>query len=93
MSATRRIKRQRQRAITKHLSVLGEMLGKFYTFLESKPQPSDEKVRSEFIRYENDWKQYCRHNQLTRQASLLFNQEVAQSWKDRYAKRDIEIQN
>lgn len=93
MSAARRMRRERERAATKHMAVLGEMLGQFYTFLDGKPQPSDDMVRSEFIRHDNNWKAYCRHNQLNRQASLLFNQEVAASWKSRYAKQDSETRN
>lgn len=93
MSIARRARRERERTATKHMSVLGEMLRQFYVFLDSKPQPSDALVRSEFLRYEKNWKAYCKHNQLNRQASLLFNQEVALSWKSRYAKQDTKTQN
>lgn len=93
MSKARRIKRQQERAVTKHLSMLGELLGRFYTFLEKTPKPSDDEVRSEFIRQEQNWKLYCINNHLNPRASLLFNQEVAQSWKHRYAKQSYQTQN
>ena len=59
MSKARRIRRQQERAVAQHVSVLGELLGRFYTFLEKKPKPSDDEVRSEFIRQEQKWKWYC----------------------------------
>lgn len=93
MSKARRIRRQQERAVSQHISVLGELLGRFYTFLEKTPKPSDDEVRSEFIRQEQKWKLYCLNNHLNPRASLLFNQEVAQSWKSRYAKQNISIQN
>lgn len=93
MSKARRIKRQQERDFAKHMDYLGELLGRFYTFLERKPKPSDNEVRSEFIVYDKKWKSYCLHNQLNPRASLLFNQEVALSWKNRYAKQDIQTQN
>lgn len=93
MSAARRMRREKERAVAKHTAVLGDMLRQFYTFLDRKPQPADEEVRAEFIRHEKNWKAYCLHNQLNRQASLLFNREVALSWKNRYAKQNPETQN
>ena len=93
MSKARRIRRQQERTAAKHLSMLGELLGRFYTFLEKIPKPSDDEVRSEFIRQEQKWKLYCLNNHLNPRASLLFNQEVAQSWKSRYAKQNTQIQN
>lgn len=93
MSKARRIRRQQERTAAKHLSMLGELLGRFYTFLEKTPQPSDDEVRSEFIRHEQTWKLYCYQNHLNPRASMLFNQEVAQSWKNRYAKQDSQTQN
>ena len=93
MSKARRIKRQQERVAAKHLSMLGELLGRFYTFLEKTPKPSDDEVRSEFIRQEQNWKLYCDRSQLNTRASLLFNQEVAQSWRHRYAKHSYQTQN
>ncbi len=93
MSKARRIKRQQERTVAKHLGVLGEVLGRFYTFLEKKPKPTDDEVRSEFIRSEQSWKQHCVKNHLNTRASLLFNQEVAQSWKNRYTTKNAPIQS
>ena len=93
MSNARRTRRQKERTVTKHMTVLGELLGRFYTFLEKQPQPSDDEVRAEFSRYDKVWRQHCLRHQLSPQASLLFNQEVALSWKNRYAKQDTQTQN
>jgi hypothetical protein len=70
----------------KHFKILAELLMGFYEFLEKKDKPDDGQVRKEFIEREECWKRYCTSNQLTEEASLLFNKEVAQSWKNRYAK-------
>lgn len=87
MSIARRKRRDQSRQTQVHLHVLGEILMGFYAFLEDKNQPSDEQVRAEFQIRENRWKRYCSTNKLTEEASLLFNQEVAQSWKKRYTKQ------
>lgn len=87
MSNARRRRRENERESQKHFLVLGELLADFYSFLESKPQPSDEEVRSTFIAKEQEWKRYCRKSNLNEKASLLFNNEVAMSWKTRYAKK------
>jgi hypothetical protein len=92
MSTARRQKRANARQTQKHISVLAELLMGFYLFLEKKDKPSDRQVQDEFISRENKWKRYCSTNQLTEKASLLFNQEVAQSWKTRYA-REIQTPN
>lgn len=94
MSKARRIRRQQERFVAKHLDMLGELLGEFYTFLEKHPKPTEEEVRDKFIKSENTWKAYCSKNQLTERASLLFNQEVAQSWESRYSEqKNMMIQN
>lgn len=87
MSIARRNRRAQSRQSETHLSVLSELLMGFYEFLENKNQPSDEQVRAEFEARENRWKRYCSKNKLTEEASLLFNKEVAQSWKKRYTKQ------
>lgn len=87
MSNARRLRRENERESQKHFLVLGELLTDFYSFLESKSQPSDEEVRSTFIAKEKEWKRYCKKNNLNEKASLLFNNEVAMSWKTRYAKK------
>ena len=93
MSKTRRIKRQQERESSQHMGQLVELLGRFYTFLEKTPKPTDEEVRNKFIESDKIWKAYCSKNHLTDNASLLFNQEVAMSWKKRYAKQETALQN
>lgn len=90
MSKARRIRRENSRRAEKCMSFLAEILGGFYEFLEQKEKPSDEQVRSKFTSCDKQWKAYCRENQLTEKAYLLFNQEVAQSWKTRYAMKSQE---
>ena len=84
MSENRRVRRAKQRFVQTIMAVLSDRLGKFYTFLEKSPKPSDEEVRSEFIRQEENWKRYCGANRLPEEVFVLFNQEVAISWKERY---------
>lgn len=86
MSNARRMKRLQERTAAKHIDYLGKLLMGFYAFLEGKPKPENEVVRAEFIKRDNQWKRYCKVNHLTDRAALLFNQEVAVSWENRYAK-------
>lgn len=90
MSKTRRIKRAQQRAAQKHFDVFGNILMRYYEFLEKTPKPTDDEVRDEFIKREQRWKQYCKSNHLTEEASLLFNKEVSQSWEKRYKEQPSE---
>lgn len=93
MSTARRSKRAQARLAQKHFNVLAGLLMGFYTFLEQKEKPSGEQVRTEFTTREERWKGYCKSRQLTEEASLLFNKEVAQSWENRYAKQRSPIRN
>lgn len=86
MSVSRRQRRLRQRESEKHIKRLGDLLGEFYTFLEQENKPFDDEVREKFITLEKSWKRYCRANELTDEASSLFNREVSASWVRRYAK-------
>lgn len=88
MSKTRRDRRKQQRIAEKHFSKLSNLLGDFYEFLEKSPKPSDEDVRNKFIASEKQWKEHCSKHQLKDSAYLLFNQEVALSWKSRYARTE-----
>lgn len=88
MSISRRQRRAQARTAQKHFDVLAGLLMKFYDFLERNPQPTDEEVRAKFIDYERRWKTYCSDMQLTKEAYLMFNQEVGLSWKSRYAKKE-----
>lgn len=87
MSTTRRLKRAQQRKMEAHFSFFSNLLMDFYEFLESTPKPNDEEVRARFINDENRWKAYCSKKQLSEEASLLFNKEVSQSWKNRYKQK------
>lgn len=86
MSKARRERRAAERAMEPHLAVLNDFLGRFYTFLESTPKPSDEEVRARFITYDQNWRRYCKSSHLNSKAELLFNQEVALAWKNRYSR-------
>lgn len=80
--------RRNRKAMDKHMGRLGEMLMSFYAFLEKKPQPADEEVREQFIKRNEQWKSYCTRHGLSREASYMFNNEVAISWKQRYTKQN-----
>ncbi len=79
------MRRANERESMRNIKVLGDILGEFYTFLEKTPKPSDEEVRAEFIRQDERWHRYCKSHKLTQEASLAFNNEVAVSWRNRYA--------
>ena len=87
MSQGRRKRRELERANEKIFNVFGKLLSEFYAFLEQKNKPTDQEVRTEFVKRDKEWKHYCAKNHLTHKASLLFNQEVAASWKKKYAKK------
>ena len=84
-SLARRMRRANKKSSERHLAVLGDFLGKFYTLLERTPKPSDDEVREAFVTYERRWKGYCKANKLTDEASSMFNREVSLSWQNRYA--------
>lgn len=90
MSIARRIRRAQVREAEANFKVLTDLLMDFYEFLESQPKPSDEEVRQRFINDEQRWKQYCTKKQLSKEASLLFNKEVSQSWEKRYKEQPSE---
>lgn len=73
--------------INPHLKLLTTLLTEFFNFLEKRPKPTDEEVRSKFKAYESRWVSHCSSRQLNPRASLLFNHEVARAWRERYAKR------
>lgn len=86
MSQARTQKRKRARIVSKHFDYLSQLLMGFYAFLEQEEKPSDEQVRDEFVQRDKQWRKYCRAHKLTEQAALMFNNEVAVSWQERYAK-------
>lgn len=73
-----------RKRLDKHLEVLNDLLGRFYTFLERKPQPTDQEVRQAFLDYKRKWITYCRKYELTSQIESLFIKEVALTWEKRY---------
>lgn len=72
--------------INPHLKYLVSLIEKYCNFLDKKDKPSDEEVRAKFKAYDSRWIQYCISHQFEPRASLLFNQEVARIWRERYAK-------
>ena len=87
MSRTRRIKRAQLRNAKKNSKIFGDILMGLYEFFEKTQKPTDEEVRSEFIKREERWKKYCKSHHLTEEASLMFNKEVSISWEKRYKKQ------
>ena len=70
-----------------HNKVLVELLRRFYRFLDKKPKPSNEEVRSEFRKHEMAWKMYCVNNNLGIKTSLLFNARVSYQWEHKYVRK------
>jgi hypothetical protein len=93
MSIKRRNRRAGERQTHKHLSFLASLLMEFYEFLENRKKPDEGQVRQRFINDEKRWKRYCFSHQLTEKATLLFNEEVAKSWKERYARQPSPARN
>lgn len=92
MSIARRRRRKTRKElsmpadINPHLKYLVSLVKEFCTFLDKKDKPSDEEIRAKFKAYDSRWIQYCISHQFEPRASLLFNQEVARIWRERYAK-------
>ena len=92
MSIARRRRRKTRKElsmpadINPHLKHLVSLVKEFCTFLDKKDKPSDGEVRAKFKAYDSRWIQYCISHQFEPRASLLFNQEVARIWRERYAK-------
>lgn len=80
MSYARNIRRIKRKEGQQHLNMLATLLGRFYEFLSSKPQPSDEEVRQKFIASDNQWKRYCATNQLMNM-DHLFVLNIKEAWK------------
>ncbi len=75
----RQQRRKAQRKSQNHLDKLATLLGNFYDFLSSSPQPSTDEVRSRFQKDNNEWKQYCFTNKLMN-ANHLFITNVREAW-------------
>lgn len=69
-----------------YLKQLVSLIKGFCDFLDKRNKPSDEEVRAKFKAYESRWIRYCISHQFEPRASLLFNQEVARIWRERYAR-------
>ena len=83
----KKVKEQTMQAdINPHLKYLVTLVKEYCDFLNRKDKPSDEEVRAKFKAYDSRWIQYCISHQFEPRASLLFNQEVARIWRERYAR-------
>ncbi len=87
MSATNRNLIVDKSASKKHEKKLKAILASFFAFLDKKPKPSDEEVRTEFKKSEMDWKAYCVQNKLDIRTSLMFNAKVSYEWERKYVKK------
>lgn len=90
MSEQRRKKRKQQRESGGHLNVLASHLSLFYEFLEKKDKPSDEEVRSTFLKHKEDWYKYCDSHQLTDSSKDLFTMNVEKMWKHNTNKQSVQ---
>lgn len=83
-----------RKAAKRHDRKLKSLLFTFFDFLNKKPKPSDEEVRSEFLKREMAWKTYCILNHLDIRTSLMFNAKVSYEWESKFAqKRNIQTEN
>ena len=70
--------------VKKHKKVLNRHLKEFYQLLDSKPKPSNAKVRAEFIRHEAEWRAHCAIHRLGTRIADLFNANVSLAWEQKY---------
>lgn len=87
MSYSRRLKRKKEAIGGK----LVELLGSFYSFLESQPQPSDEQVRGTFLMHNYKWIETCIKNELGEESKNAFKIEVGKVWEQKKQKRADKI--
>lgn len=71
----------------KHKKALDRHLSEFFALLDSKPKPSDEKVRIEFVKHEAEWRLYCTRYRLSAHVAELFNANVSLAWEQKYTRR------
>lgn len=76
-----------QKEVKKHKKVLNKHLNEFYKLLNSKPQPSNEKVRAEFVKHEAEWRMYCAQHRLDARVSEMFNINVSLEWERKYTRQ------
>lgn len=72
--------RQRKRLADKHFAKLGDLLSGFYQFLGKKPQPSNDEVRSMFIKYRTAWVNYATKHNLDENTKRQFQYQVGLVW-------------
>jgi hypothetical protein len=70
---------QRKNGRHQYLNVLATLLGEFYEYLSSQPQPSDDEVRKTFTHQDQRWKRYCKTHKLMN-ADHLFVLNVKEAW-------------
>lgn len=68
----------------KHKKVLDRHLKDFFQLLDSKPKPTNERVRAEFIRHESEWRLYSVTHGLGARIADLFNANVSLEWERKY---------
>lgn len=76
-----------QKEAKKHKKALNKHLSEFFKLLDSKPQPSNEKVRAEFVRHEAEWRMYCTQHRLDARVAELFNANVSLEWERKYTRQ------
>lgn len=81
MSEARRIRRIEKRRAGKHLAALASLIELFYKFMEREPQPTEEGVRQNYKDLNHRWKAYCYKNELSKEARILFEQEISAIWE------------
>ena len=81
MSASRRIRRAQKKQTDKHMTVFSSLIEKFYKFMEQLLQPTDEAVQQNYKDLNHCWKAYCHKNELTKEAHILFEQEISAIWE------------
>lgn len=80
MGYARAQRRRQKREAQPHLAFLATLLGGFYEFLGSSPQPSADEVRERFISTDNRWRKHCAIHKLMN-ANHLFMLNVQEAWK------------
>lgn len=73
--------RRQKREFSRYMNILGEILGRFYEFLEQPNKPTDDEVKSMFQTHQNLWIQCCRKRNLSEKMQGEFNHQVSEAWK------------
>jgi hypothetical protein len=70
--------------VKKHKKALNAHLKEFFKLLDSRPKPTTETIRAEFIRHEAEWHLYCAKHRLGARLAELFNANVSLEWERKY---------